>query len=75
MHTLTRKERLDIIHQANIARKNGDIEKALKLSKQIPLAPHLAKFYLEEFGKEKLLNAGFNLSAAEEKYGKNWLAE
>ncbi len=67
------EERIDLIKRANKAWKEGDFELSSKLKGQLPIAPHLAQFYLEEYGKEELLAAGFNLSDAEAEYGKNWL--
>ncbi len=73
MKRMTDAERFDLIKRANKAWAEGDEDRAEKLEKQLPLAPHLAKFWLEEYGREKLLAAGFNLSDAEAEYGTNWL--
>ncbi len=67
------EEQFEIIKQANKAWKEGDEEKADELEKLLPLAPHLAEFYLEEYGKERLLSAGFNLAEAYQEFGENWL--
>ncbi len=73
MSVMTREQRFDIIKRANKSWAEGGEKKQLKSKKSSLSPPHLVKFYLEEFGRERLLNAGFNLSEAEEKYGKNWL--
>lgn len=60
----------------NLARKleaEGKNEEAEKIEMQIPLAPHLAMALKEVFGSEHVKNSGFNLSEAEEEYGKDWL--
>lgn len=53
----------------------GDKEKEMEIGKQIPMAPHCAKTYKSMYGKEALLEAGFNLSEANAEYGEGWLDE
>lgn len=73
MTTLTREETLKIIQDAQAARRRGDYEEASRISKQLPLAPHLAMFLKEELGPENLITEGYDLSEAEAEYGKDWL--
>jgi hypothetical protein len=54
--------------------KQGKIEESLRVHKQIPLAPYLAKFAKEKMGVDFLINEGWNLSEAEEEYGPDWLS-
>ncbi|MBQ4132966.1 MAG: hypothetical protein IJD04_04435 [Desulfovibrionaceae bacterium] len=65
-----KKEILDAIYKAELA---GNKEETLKLKMKLPLAPHLAKAAKKLWGKEFLLTSGFDLSAAEVAYGKDWL--
>jgi hypothetical protein len=51
----------------------GNIEEADAIMQQLPLPPFLAKALKESLGAEFLINGGYNLSEAEEKYGSNWL--
>jgi hypothetical protein len=70
---MTMKEQLAIIVQVAELRKAGKEEEALALNKTIPLPPYLAKIAKEKFGDGYLINSGWNLAEAEEKYGKDWL--
>lgn len=70
---LTKAEYNHILEETNAAWETGDIEKGVELSKQLPLAPHLAKAAKKLWGKEFLLESGFDLSAAEAEYGCDWL--
>jgi hypothetical protein len=38
-----------------------------------PLPPYLAEFAKSHFGVDFLIEGGFNLSEAEEEFGKDWL--
>lgn len=73
MSELSREEKLDILEKALEARKCGDNEEAARWSKKIPLAPHLAMVAKDIMGKDFLIKNEYNLSAAEEAYGRNWL--
>ncbi len=73
MKIMTDAERFDLIKRANKAWAEGDYKTSSQLKRQLPLAPHLAEFYLEEYGKERLLAAGFNLSDAYAEFGEHWL--
>jgi hypothetical protein len=53
--------------------KQGKIEESIRVHKQIPLPPYLAKFAKEKMGVDFLINGGWNLSEAEEEYGPDWL--
>ncbi len=70
---MTQAEREKIIDLAHAAYDRGDKEEHDRLLHKLPLAPHLAMFLKEEVGTEELLKQNFDLSEAEEAYGKNWL--
>jgi hypothetical protein len=55
--------------------KQGKFDEAKKLERQIPLAPHLAKFAKKYMGTDFLVKSGWNLSEAEAEFGKDWLAQ
>lgn len=71
MSHLTHEEKMNIITQSLEAARVGNYEEEERLIKQMPMAPWLAKAAKEIFGAEHL--AGWDLSAAEAEYGKDWL--
>ena len=56
--------------------KAGEYTKASELVRdyQIPVAPHIAMAIKNVRGAQHLIDKGYNLSEAEEKYGKDWLS-
>ena len=70
---MSREEQNRLLDLSRKLRAEGKDEEALKISMQVPLAPHLAMAAKEVFGAEYVRNAGLNLYDAEEKYGKDWL--
>ncbi len=75
MAKLTNEEQFELIQKVQEAQKRGDREEARRISRLLPLAPHLAQSLKKQIGPNELLKAGFNLSEAEEAYGPNWLSE
>lgn len=73
MSQLSHAQTLDIIVEAQSARRLGNSEEYMRLIQQIPLAPHLAMVAKEIWGKEYLLQSGFDLTEADARYGKYWL--
>ncbi len=73
MAKYTHEETLDILLRSKAARRRGDVAEASRLSRLPLLAPHLAKSLKEVIGPDALLKEGFDLSEAEEAYGKDWL--
>jgi hypothetical protein len=55
-------------------KKAGKIEEANLMRREIPLAPHLAKFAKDYMGVDFLRDGGWNLSKAEAEFGKDWLS-
>jgi hypothetical protein len=55
--------------------KQGKLEEAEKLKKQIPLAPYLAKFLKDHLGIDALLQGGWNLSETVAEYGPDFLSK
>ncbi|MDR0637706.1 MAG: hypothetical protein LBG27_02185 [Spirochaetaceae bacterium] len=72
---MTLHEKLQIGVKGNELRKQGKIEEAEELEKQIPLAPYLARFYKKHLGLEALLQSGWNLWEAVEEYGPEFLSK
>jgi hypothetical protein len=66
-------EEAAIMIQALELKKQGKLEEYMKMRKQVPLQPYLAKFAKEHFGADFLIKTGWNLSEAEAEYGSDWL--
>jgi hypothetical protein len=72
---LTGDQKFKIIQASLDAADRGDREEENRLPLLLPLAPHLAKVAKEIWGKDYLLQEGFDLSEAEAAYGPNWLGQ
>ncbi|GHT52348.1 hypothetical protein AGMMS49982_12310 [Bacteroidia bacterium] len=70
---MTLKEKMAIGMRSFALEDAGHLEEAERVWKQIPLVPHVAKWCKEMLGVEALLQMGYDLSEAEEEYGKDWL--
>jgi hypothetical protein len=66
-------EKLDLCLKSIELEESGKIEEAETVLRQIPLPPHLAKAVKNIYGTDLLIDGGYDLSEAEEEYGKNWL--
>jgi hypothetical protein len=66
-------DKLQLIVKSIELEKQGKIEEAKKMGKQVPLAPYLAKFAKENIGADFLVKSGWNLTEAEAEYGSDWL--
>jgi hypothetical protein len=55
-------------------KKQGKLEEATRLRRSIPIEPWLAEWGKKYMGADFLINGGWNLSEAEEVYGKDWLS-
>jgi hypothetical protein len=73
MAKMTKEEEFDILQASLDAADRGDYEEENRLLLLLPLAPHLAKVAKDLWGKDYLLQEGFDLSEAEAAYGPNWL--
>ena len=71
--TMSLDEKLAISNKACALWNAGDKEGCERLTKTIPLPPYLAKVIKEKVGVDYLINSGWNLSEAEEKFGPGWL--
>lgn len=71
MSQLTHEQRMELVYKSIDAAARGDKKEAVRLAKQKPLTPWIAKGVKEIFGAEYL--AGWDLSEAEAEYGKDWL--
>jgi hypothetical protein len=66
-------DKLGIILKSIELEKQGKIEEAEHIHKQLPLPPYLAKWAKKRMGASFLINQGFNLTEAEAEYGPDWL--
>jgi hypothetical protein len=73
MAQLTDAEMTEIIEASLRANAMGDREEEHRLLCLIPLAPHLAKAAKEMYGKEFLIEEGYDLSDADMEFGDGWL--
>jgi hypothetical protein len=69
----TKEEELKILMDSIAAHERGDFAEETRLSRLLPLAPHLAKVAKELYGKQILIDNGYDLSLANEKFGEGWL--
>ncbi|MDR0639787.1 MAG: hypothetical protein LBG27_12960 [Spirochaetaceae bacterium] len=72
---MTTDEKLDLIVKGNEYLKAGNKAEAMRIMKQVPLAPHLAKAAKEFCGADFLIKGGYNMAEAEAAFGPDWLAE
>jgi hypothetical protein len=72
---MTIGEKLDLRMKSLELEKQGNLEEADRVRKQVPLQPYLAKFYKDHLGLDALLKTGWNLSEAEAEFGSDWLAK
>jgi hypothetical protein len=73
--TMTLHEKLQIIMKSVELENQGKKEEAMRVGKQVPLAPYLAKNLKDLVGLEALLKGGWNLSEAEAEYGPDFLSK
>jgi integrase len=72
---MTLHEKLQLGVKSIDLEKQGKFEEAKRVSRQIPLAPYLAKFLKDHLGTDALLLGGWNLTEAEAEYGSDWLSK
>jgi hypothetical protein len=70
---MTLQEKLAIRVKSIELKKQGKTKEADRLARSIPLPPWLAEWYKKYVGVEPLKNGGWNLSEAEEAFGRDWL--
>jgi hypothetical protein len=70
---MTLHEKLAITMKVIELEKAGKKAEAQALERTKPMPPYLAKIAKEKIGVDFLINGGWNLLEAEEKYGKDWL--
>ena len=71
--TMTLEEETAIGLKALELKKQGKLDEYMKMMKQIPLPPYLAKIAKDYFGADCLKNSGWNLTEADAEYGSGWL--
>jgi hypothetical protein len=72
---MTLQEKAAISLKALELKKQGKLEEAQRVQRQIPLPPYLAKFAKEHIGVDFLIKGGWNLSEVEAEYGPQWLTQ
>ena len=73
---MTLHEKLALDMQALELRKQGKIEEAEKMEREmIPMSPYMAKWAKKHLGANWLINGGWNLSEAEAEFGPGWLTQ
>ena len=71
--TMTLDEKLTISNKALDLLDAGDQEGYMRLMKTAPMPPYLAKILKDKMGSDFLVKGGWNLSEAEDEFGRNWL--
>ena len=71
--TMTLDEKLAISNKALDLLDAGDQEGYMRLMKTAPMPPYLAKILKDKMGSDFLVKGGWNLSEAEDEFGRNWL--
>jgi hypothetical protein len=72
---MTFHEKLSLSVKAIELEKEGKLEEAEKIRRQIPMPPYLAKFAKKHLGADFLIKYGWNLTEAEAEYGADWLTK
>ena len=73
--TMTLDEKLAISNKALDLLDAGDQEGYMRLMKTAPMPPYLAKILKDKMGSDFLVKGGWNLSEAEDEFGRNWLSK
>ena len=73
MPSMSLEERAQLISASLAAGKAGNKDEEIRLMRKLPLAPHLAMAAKEMYGKEYLLEHGYDLTDANEEFGNDWL--
>ncbi len=74
MGLMTLEEKWEVLDAIKAAEDLGNDEEAGRLMREVlPLAPHLAMAAKEMYGKQYLLDRGYNLSEAYAEFGNGWL--
>lgn len=71
----TQKEVYALACELSDAMDKGDEEEVQRLSSLFPVEPEIAKIFKEVYGKEFILEVGFDLTEANLRYGEGWLDE
>ncbi|GHV77818.1 hypothetical protein AGMMS49942_26390 [Spirochaetia bacterium] len=70
---MTLQEKLAIRVKSIELKKQGKPEEATRLARSIPMPPWLAEWGKKYMGADFLINGGWDLSEAEEAFGRDWL--
>ena len=66
---------LRLLNKSSELKKQGKLEEADRLFKQVPMEPWLAKWIKSYLGAEFLIKNGYNLADADAEFGQNWLIQ
>ena len=69
----TNEEMLRILDASLAANDRGDYAEEKRLLRSLPIEPITAKVAKRMYGKQYLLDEGYDLSHANEEYGEGWL--
>jgi hypothetical protein len=72
---MTLQEKLAIRVKSIELKQQGKLDEATRLARSIPMPPWAAEWYKKYVGVEPLKDGGWNLSEAEEAFGRDWLAK
>lgn len=72
---MTKEEKWELLDAIQAAEHAGDDNEAFRLTLELPLHPGMAEILLDMYGKEHLLNGGYNLAEAYKEFGDDWLGK
>jgi hypothetical protein len=67
------EEKWELLDAIQVAEHAGDKDEAYRLMVKLPLHPGMAEIGKELYGKEFLLESGYDLSEANAEFGDDWL--
>lgn len=70
---MTDEEKWELLDAIEAAEDADNKEEAERLMHALPLAPGLARIAKESYGKEFLIENGYNLAEANVEFGDGWL--
>ena len=70
---MTEDEKINILLEVARLKNEGKQVEAGELIKTVPLKPEMAQIFKDVYGSDFLVEAGYDLSEAEAKYGRDWL--
>lgn len=71
----TKAEVMRIQQEASSAFQRGDMDEYVRISKTLPIDAKVAKAFKQTYGKDFILNSGYDLTEANLEWGEGWLDE